>query len=660
MLRGQFAERKPEDGEWKVTLPEDKNTAFAVLMDMAHGLYLRTREIISYDELYDICVLTNKYDMACVLRPMASRWFRDLIKEVTKDHRTEAYRKMMFVAWELGYKKDLENMVMTIARHYPVNKEGDLVDDDDKPLNTSQLFDLFPILGTSPSFYILATSLTEDPATACQLLASCHRAPLLHQSQNGFILSLSIPLHLTTFHIMSSPFLDKIRIAFPSRQAIMGFLNDEGPERAVSNRTTSESSTSEPEIIEHENIMPATSEPRVATSDATINDHMACELTEEDTSVSESTNNAPGISEPAVTGTSTCKAAACEPSVTITEPVASEPEKPIIQFDSNGDLLLRVGSDPVRGMIVDSRALCRASTELQAVLSRSGKENTNTNTNSWTVDLPDDDPTPFALLLNLIHARFEKIPAQVSVNQLYGICVLTSKYKMTEVLRPVAERWYKPIARPSNYGSLFKMAFVSWELGFADDLSQAAGHIVHNCRLNEDNQLTIGAKNKRLSEIEAFQRIPILDCIEEHRSLALEACWEECQKLSEFLLSCSIKDEMCPVQHSREEICRMMGQMQSKAEEEGILELFCYTSVFEFCQSLHLDLKTLEHKISTVAEFIDVCGWCSGVFDMVAEVRGQCRRAEDPLYLNHLEAMKVQAAKIRMMPWAAESDQEEE
>ncbi|KAM0292873.1 hypothetical protein ACHAPQ_006368 [Fusarium lateritium] len=339
------------------------------------------------------------------------------------------------------------------------------------------------------------------------------------------------------------------------------------------------------------------------------------------------------------------------------EPMNTGLKKPTISFDPNGDLVLTIGSGPGRDMLVDSRALSRASPKLHAILSQSGKKNEN----DWTLELPEDDPLPFTILLNLIHTRFERIPARVTLKQLYGICILTQKYNMTEVLRPVAERWFRDIERPSEgeYGLFFKKAFVAWELGFAEDLSEMAGHVVLNCYLDEDEQLVIGKKKEKLSDFSDFQRIPLLKCIEEHRELAMETCWEECQRLSDQILKGSIKGSMCHASHAREDVCLMLGKMLSKAGEENILDLFMTGSIYQYCHSLRLDLATLDHKILLVADYIDMCGWCDGVFDTMNEIRCQLHRAVDPLYMSHIQAMEVQASKIRMRPWITDYDQEE-
>lgn len=227
-----------------------------------------------------------------------------------------------------------------------------------------------------------------------------------------------------------------------------------------------------------------------------------------------SLDSAPGTSEPEITECTTPDSLEFELEPA-TQPKANEPidtgfRKPTLCFDPNGDLMLTIGRGPGRDMLVDSRALSRASHKLHTILSHDSRKNGN----SWTLELPKDDPLPFTILLDLIHTRFERIPARVTLKQLYGICILTQKYNMTEVLRPVAERWYKDIGRLSEgeYGLFFKKAFVAWELGFAEDLSEMAGHLVLNCYLDEDDQLVIGKEKEKekLSDFSDFQRIPLL------------------------------------------------------------------------------------------------------------------------------------------------------
>ncbi|KAF9771614.1 hypothetical protein IL306_010738 [Fusarium sp. DS 682] len=340
-----------------------------------------------------------------------------------------------------------------------------------------------------------------------------------------------------------------------------------------------------------------------------------------------------------------------------TESVSSETEKPMLCFDPSGDLYLKVGQNPGRMMLVDSRALCRVSSKLKEIISLSERDDEDSE---WTIELPGDDPAPFALLLNLIHTRFENVPAKVTLKKLYGVCIITNKYEMTQVLRPVAERWYKAVGPPAeDYGLFFKRAFIAWELGYAEDLSDMVGHVVLNCYLDKDDQLVIGENKERLSDFEGFQRVPVLDCIADHRELVMETCWHKSQKLSEMVLYSSVKGNMCDTSHSREDMCLMLGKMLSKAGEEGILDLFSFGSHYAVFRTSDLNLRTLEYKISLVADYIDLCGCCPAVFEMVDSVRRQLRTAADPLYMSHFKALETQAAKVRMIPDVSDDDDDE-
>ncbi|KAM0242729.1 hypothetical protein ACHAPO_001151 [Fusarium lateritium] len=314
--------------------------------------------------------------------------------------------------------------------------------------------------------------------------------------------------------------------------------------------------------------------------------------------------------------------------------------KRIIRFDRNGDLYLKVGTNHPRNMLVDSRALGRASVKLHAVISESAKGN---NGDQWTIEFPDDDPKSFAILLNLVHARFEKVPAIVTLDRLFGVCTLASRYDMTSVLRPVAERWYMS-ARTIDIGSIFKMAFIAWELGFATDFGEIVGYITHNCSLDDDSELVFGHNKERLKENEIIQKLPIM----------------KCQGLSELILSCSVSGKLCGSRHGRSEICLMLGKMFSKAEEEGVMDLFTPGSMYQHCGSLSMSLATLERNISSVAEYMDVCGSCIGVFELLTEVRTQFGRAGDPLYLHHIHTMAKQAKKVQMGAWSSEDEKDED
>ncbi|KAF4463596.1 hypothetical protein FALBO_9579 [Fusarium albosuccineum] len=146
MFHGQFAESKPEEGDWVIKLPEDKAMPFKILMDMVHAMYAWTPTHLSIDNLFDLCVLTNKYDMSRALRPMADIWFYHRIKNINSLG-TESLAKILFVAWELGHDESVRQMTVKIAREFSVDENGDFVDSEYNPLKDMAPFKLLPFMG---------------------------------------------------------------------------------------------------------------------------------------------------------------------------------------------------------------------------------------------------------------------------------------------------------------------------------------------------------------------------------------------------------------------------------------------------------------------------------------------------------------------------------
>ncbi|KAI0418622.1 hypothetical protein F5X98DRAFT_337689 [Xylaria grammica] len=120
MLYGEFRESKPcpEDGnlEWTVKLPEDNTTAMGLLLNIVHG---RFDVVPSYEDpiyirdLYDISVVTDKYDMAHVLKPWAKGWLRSTLcsTELTGESLREQYcHERLWISWALGDKAHFEEI----------------------------------------------------------------------------------------------------------------------------------------------------------------------------------------------------------------------------------------------------------------------------------------------------------------------------------------------------------------------------------------------------------------------------------------------------------------------------------------------------------------------------------------------------------------------
>ncbi|KAF5542463.1 hypothetical protein FMEXI_7437 [Fusarium mexicanum] len=148
MLRGRFSDSKPANSlhRWEVKLPEDNPEAFVVLMDIAHANFDHAPLDLKPQELYNICVLTNKYDMTKTLRPMATAWYQRLKSMCQRSKKMQAYSKNLFVAWELGCQGAVEEMLQDIAEKCHVDEFGSLLIDRNTRLINLETFRLIPVI----------------------------------------------------------------------------------------------------------------------------------------------------------------------------------------------------------------------------------------------------------------------------------------------------------------------------------------------------------------------------------------------------------------------------------------------------------------------------------------------------------------------------------
>jgi hypothetical protein len=120
MLFGPWQEAKPAHGDWTVDLPEDKPYPFKVLLAIVHGNFQVVPESPSFEQLHDILVLTDKYDMIRVIRPWVGAW-RTVVKDTIPDTGLDHIRRV-HAAWQLGSEDLLHQASGTLARGLSITK----------------------------------------------------------------------------------------------------------------------------------------------------------------------------------------------------------------------------------------------------------------------------------------------------------------------------------------------------------------------------------------------------------------------------------------------------------------------------------------------------------------------------------------------------------
>lgn len=176
--------------------------------------------------------------------------------------------------------------------------------------------------------------------------------------------------------------------------------------------------------------------------------------------------------------------ASFQKNVATEEPETSREATPSeIIMDRDGDLRLEVGADhrdePVT-FLVCSKALARRSTIFKMMLFGPFAESNKSAPGGWVVQLPDDDPRAFAVLMHILHSNFESVPSffkeahrslespgYSSNSTLYKIARMTDKYDMVDVVRPWISQWlmeasthHPNLPEPRFHGQLIWIAWV--------------------------------------------------------------------------------------------------------------------------------------------------------------------------------------------------------
>jgi hypothetical protein len=112
MLFGPWIEAKPAQGDWIVELPDDETETLNILLSIVHGRFQVVPKNITLGRLYDILIVTDKYDMISVVRPWADDWVR-VVKDLGFIYSTGYSQLMrMHAAWELGCDNVVDQQII--------------------------------------------------------------------------------------------------------------------------------------------------------------------------------------------------------------------------------------------------------------------------------------------------------------------------------------------------------------------------------------------------------------------------------------------------------------------------------------------------------------------------------------------------------------------
>ncbi|KAF8849605.1 hypothetical protein BDZ45DRAFT_662993 [Acephala macrosclerotiorum] len=168
MLYGPYREARAAGNsgeEWLVELPEDKPAALKILLYIIHAQYSHVPEQISLNDLYDILVVSQKYDMTHGLRPWAKSWF----DPHAQPSKLTSNLRLLGVAWELGDRVVFSGVARMIVIGSEADAEGRLLDSE------KVAFEDYQILGPADIIGIMTRSRQQVIKNILQMLGDCIR-----------------------------------------------------------------------------------------------------------------------------------------------------------------------------------------------------------------------------------------------------------------------------------------------------------------------------------------------------------------------------------------------------------------------------------------------------------------------------------------------------
>ena len=125
MLFGSWAEEKPAEGQWTVSLPDDRSTALRIILGIIHGRFEYLPTELPLAQLDELIILVDKYDLTRVIGPWANTWMTRVQHSV--EYTALAHVTRTHVAWELGNEDWFATEARNAVFQTSAKKDGQLV-----------------------------------------------------------------------------------------------------------------------------------------------------------------------------------------------------------------------------------------------------------------------------------------------------------------------------------------------------------------------------------------------------------------------------------------------------------------------------------------------------------------------------------------------------
>ena len=141
-------------------------------------------------------------------------------------------------------------------------------------------------------------------------------------------------------------------------------------------------------------------------------------------------------------------------------------------------------------MVVSSKHMMLASPVFKAMLNGNFKEGRALQTDgNVKVELPDDDPAAFRIILNILHGRNRSVPRVINLKALTRIAILADKYRMVEAIESYSYNWIASLTLRSSVPKSFvpdlgRWICIFWVFESTNDFTSLTKIVIQECEGN--------------------------------------------------------------------------------------------------------------------------------------------------------------------------------
>ncbi|KUJ15812.1 uncharacterized protein LY89DRAFT_96922 [Mollisia scopiformis] len=176
---------------------------------------------------------------------------------------------------------------------------------------------------------------------------------------------------------------------------------------------------------------------------------------------------------------------------------SSEEDVVLIPVSNDMDVSPPEDASKTVHMLVSSKHLILASSVFKAMFRPGFRESLpRVSEGQMELDLPDDDPAAFEILLNIIHGHVRKVPDKITLEMLIKLSVLVDKYQVLEVTELHVRSWMPKLrlSLPTEFSpSVICLMSISWVFKMKENFKELTSIAERGSSfdLGEDDQTSL-------------------------------------------------------------------------------------------------------------------------------------------------------------------------